>query len=69
VPSEDVYAALRVLSRLAPWNDVVVNLQSANLRNAELRFMRKVRVRLGGADLTDASLPEDWEALIHQPHR
>jgi hypothetical protein len=65
-PSEDVYAALRVISRLAPPADVLVNLRGADLRNAWLLFMSEVRVRLDGANLTGATLPDTWTAL-HSP--
>jgi hypothetical protein len=59
-PPEDVYAALRVISRLAPGLDVRVNLEGADLRNARLRFMRDVPVRIDGAEVTGATLPPDW---------
>jgi hypothetical protein len=54
------YAALRVISRLAPGLDVRVNLEGADLRNARLRFMRDVPVRIDGAEVTGATLPPDW---------
>ncbi|MCM4080938.1 hypothetical protein [Paractinoplanes hotanensis] len=63
-PAEDVYAALRVVSRLAPETDVVVNLRNADLRNARLLFMNRVNVRLDGAELTGAVLPDTWTALV-----
>ena len=59
-PAEDVYAALRVISRLARGTDVSVNLQGADLRNARLLFMHDVRVHLDGANLTGATVPRDW---------
>jgi hypothetical protein len=59
-PTEDVYAALRVVSRLATSTDVVVNLRGADLRNAQLRFMHGVQVRLGGNELAGAVLPDAW---------
>jgi hypothetical protein len=57
-------AALRVISRLAPETDVVVNLRGANLHKAQLRFMRGIKVLLEGADLTDANYPDDWRGAI-----
>jgi hypothetical protein len=66
-PAEDVYTALRAISRLAPMTDVVINLGGADLRNANLRFMRGVRPIIRGADLTGASLPEDWKAPVEPP--
>jgi hypothetical protein len=66
-PAEDVYTALRAIRRLAPMTDVVINLRGADLRNANLRFMRGIRPIIQGADLTGASLPEDWKAPAEPP--
>jgi hypothetical protein len=66
-PAEDVCTALRAIRRLAPMTDVVINLGGADLRNANLRFMRGVRPIIRGADLTGASLPEDREAPAEPP--
>lgn len=66
-PSEDVDAALRVLSRLAPVADVTVNLRGADLRNADLQFMGDVRAYLEGADLGDATLPGAWKPPLQEP--
>lgn len=63
-PAEDVYAALRAISRLAPASSVVLKLHGADLRNANLGFMRGTQVHLGGADLAGAKLSGDWKALI-----
>jgi Pentapeptide repeats (8 copies) len=71
-PAEDVYAALRAISRLVPASSVVLNLRGADLRNANLRFMRGTQVHLGGADLAGAKLPDDWNELARprdQPTR
>ncbi len=59
-PPEDVYAALRVVSRLAPATSVIVNLRGADLRNANLRFMRDTKVNIDDADLTGATAPQSW---------
>ena len=63
-PAEDVYAALRAISRVAPASNVVLNLRGADLRKADLRFMCGTQVHLGGADLADAKLPDDWNASV-----
>jgi hypothetical protein len=68
-PAEDVYAALRVVSRLAPSADVVVNLRGAGLRNAQLRFMRSVHVHLDGSDVAGALLPDSWSATFEPAER
>ena len=68
-PDEDVYAALRVVSRLAPSADVVVNLRGAGLCNARLRFMRGVQVDLAGTDLAGASLPHSWTTIPEPAHQ
>ena len=47
--------------------DVVINLSGADLLNADLRFMRGIRPITQGADLTGASLPEDWKAPAEPP--
>jgi len=61
-PAEDIYTALRAISRLAPMTDVVINLDGADLRNANLLFMHGIRAIIQGADVAGASLPEDWKA-------
>jgi uncharacterized protein YjbI with pentapeptide repeats len=42
--------------------DVVINLDGADLRNANLLFMHGIRAIIQGADVAGASLPEDWKA-------
>lgn len=59
-----MYVALRVISRLAPETDGVVNLLGADLHNAQLRFMRGINVLLEGAGLDGASCPDDWPGTI-----
>ncbi|MCA2212138.1 hypothetical protein [Jidongwangia harbinensis] len=59
-PSEDVYAALSVINRLAPGSGVVVDLRGADLRNARLPFMHEVEVLLDRAVLAGAYLPATW---------
>jgi uncharacterized protein YjbI with pentapeptide repeats len=56
-PLEDVNAGLRVVSRLLPKSDVVLDLRDADLRNTDLRHLPAVRVLLQEANLEGAQLP------------
>jgi len=67
-PSEDVYAALRIIGRLAPTTDVVVNLRGADLHMANLSMLRNVRVDSKGANLAGAKVPENWKLAISAHH-
>jgi hypothetical protein len=67
-PSDEVYTALRVISRLAPMTDVTVNLRGANLRKANLHMLRNISVHIEGADLAGAKVPEGWEVTHSTDH-
>jgi Pentapeptide repeats (8 copies) len=54
---EDVYAAIRIASRLLRRSDAVLQLRGADLHGADLSFLRADQVRLDGADLTGALPP------------
>jgi Pentapeptide repeats (8 copies) len=62
-PPEDVNAGLRVVSRLVPKSDVVLDLRDADLRNTDLRRLPAERVRLQGAKLEGAQLPQVTQSL------
>jgi uncharacterized protein YjbI with pentapeptide repeats len=59
-PLEDVNAGLRVVSRLLPKSDVVLDLRDADLRNTDLRRLPAERVLLQGANLEGAQLPPGY---------
>ena len=68
-PPEDVHAALRAISRLAPATSVVVYLGGADLRDANLRFMSGAQVNIDGADLASGKVPDDWNVLVQLSDR
>jgi hypothetical protein len=56
-PTEDVLAAVRVVGRLLVRSDARLNLQGADLRNADLSDLPAQQIRLEGANLQGAKLP------------
>lgn len=54
---EDVYTALRAMTRLVQGTDLILDLRGADLRNADLSGLPASRVWLQGADTTGATLP------------
>jgi hypothetical protein len=55
--AEDVYTALRTVTRLVEGTDLILDLRGADLRNADLSHLRADQTWLKDADTTGAALP------------